>query len=377
MKVSFSTGCLLSAIPVALSCLLPCAALAQERPTDAANAAATPELPPYHHSVLSNEHSVTAQTLGIGDDYQSANPTYTIGLAARTRYYLVDDTPGGEHLSVRADGGLYTEVTNNDATTRRGEWSFADTDLALVYARRFLGPADTDGTLAEVRPLVLRLPTSKISLDSGRYFAAGALLGINHITPILPGRVEPVISATIRAAVQYQRWFARATVPTSPQLERVRLTPDGRTLPGDQLSGASLTRDQVSLTARLRLAFGNSVQWTTDVAFQPAWKYAVAEDVQVCGVVATGCTNVRVSDDDNRYIVSTQLTTEVSIRLVPSLSFEVGYGNAASQIGADGRRRGFFYSPSAIFFASLSFTPHELATDDTTTASRSPSPQRL
>jgi hypothetical protein len=361
-----------------LSSLGVASAIAQERPADAGVAVApAPKLPPYHHSAFAMEHSVSAQTLGVGDDYQTDNPSYTIGFAAKLRYYFIDDTPRGEHLSVRADGALYTELTNNDATTRRGEWSFVDTDLSLAYSRRLLGPADTDGTLAELRPLILRLPTSKISLNSGRYFAAGALFGLTHVTPILAGRVRPDISASVRAAVQYQRWFARATVPTSPELERVRLTPEGRALPGDQLSGASLTRDELSFSARLRLAFGESVLWTTDVGFQPAWKYAVADEVEVCGVVATGCTNVSVSEDDNRYLTSTQITTELSFRIVDSLSFEVGYGNATSQLGPDGRRRGLFYSPSAIFFASLSFMPHELATTEPTTVSRVQTPQQL
>lgn len=323
------------------------------------------------------EHAVSTQTLGVGDDYQSDNPSYAVGLAGKGRYYLIDDTPRGEHLSVRADAGIYTELTNNDATTRRGEWSFVDTDLSLVYARRILGPADTDGTLAELRPLILKLPTSKISLASGRYFAAGALLGVNHATPILKGRVRPDISASLRAAVQYQRWFARATVPTSPELERVRLTTEGRALPGDQLSGSSLTRDELSFTGRLRLAFGEAVVWTTDIGFQPAWKYDVADEVEVCGVVATGCANVRVSEDDNRYLVSTQVTTELSFRIVDSLSFEVGYGNVTSQIGPDGRRRSIFHSPSAMFFASLSFMPHELATTKPKSASRGYAPSRL
>ncbi len=347
----------------ALSLLVASSGLTQERPADAEGGAdLAQELPPYHHTTFGMEHSVSAQTLGVGDDYQTFNPTYTLGFAARARYYLLDDTPRGEHWSVRADGALYTELTNNDATTRRGEWSFTDTDLALVYARRFLGPANTDGTLAELRPLVLKLPASKLSLQSGRYFAAGALVGVNHITPVWPGRVSLPILATLRAAVQYQRWFARATVPTSPQLERVRLTPDGRSLPGDQLSGSSLTRDELSFTGRLRLAFGESVLWTVDVGFQPAWKYDIDDEVELCGVVATGCGSVRVSENDSRYLVNTQVLTELSFRIVRSLSFEVGYGNAASQLGPDGRRRGFFYSPSAIFFASLTFMPHELAT---------------
>lgn len=352
------------------------------QPTDSPAPAPAPvdpelqELPAYHHSIFSWEHAVTTQTVGVGDTPQSTNPTYTMGFVAKTRYYLLDDTPAGKHFSLRLDGGLYREFTNSDTTTKRGEWTLSDTDLAAVYAWRFRGPADTDGTFAEVRPLTLTLPTAKASFDSGRYFAPGALLGLINVSPLLRGKVRPEISSLLRLALGYKRWFARATVPTNASLERVRLTPDGRSLPGDSLSGASLVRDQLELSLRARFDFGTDVYWTTDFAFSPAWKYSVQNDVALCGVVLTGCAHVQVSPDDSRYLVQTQFNTEVSVRVMPSLSVEVGYGNAANQLGVDGRRRGFFYSPSAVFYASVSFMPHELVSSQQQVAqSRAVSPQ--
>lgn len=325
-------------------------------------AAPSEELPAYHHSIFSWDHTVTAATLGVGDTPQSYNPTYTMGFVARTRYYLHDDTRRGRHFSLRLDGGLYREFTNSDVTTQRGEWAFSDTELGGVYAHRIQGQTNTDGTLAELRPLTLTLPTSKASWDSGRYFAPGVLVGITKITPLLSGRAPFDVTSMVRFAVGYKRWFARATVPTSPSLERVRLTPDGRTLPGDALSGASLVRDQLDFSASLRLALGSNVYWSLNGAISPAWKYSVQEDVALCGVVLTGCTDVKVAENDSRYLVRTQLSTEVSVRVAKTFSVELGYGNVANQLGADGRRRSFFYSPEAVFYASVSFFPHELET---------------
>jgi hypothetical protein len=342
--------------------------------------AADPEeeyLPAYHHSLFSWEHTLTSQTLGVGDTPQSSNPTYTMGFVAKTRYYFLDDTPRGRHFSVRLDGGLYREFTNSDVTAKRGEWSFSDTDLAAVYAQRFRGPADTDGTFWEARPLTLTLPTSKISLSSGRYFAPGIGLGMTNVSPLLRGKVKPDISSLVRLLAVYKRWFARATVPTNESLERVRLTPGGRALPGDSLSGSSLVRDQLELSARLRLDFGKDVYWTTDFAFAPSWKYPVQNDVSLCGVVLTGCADVQVSPDDSRFVAQTSINTEVSVRVVKGFSVELGYGNAATQLGPDGRRRGFFYSPSAVFYTSLTFAPHELATPPTQVADNHPASPRL
>lgn len=338
-----------------------------QAPADSVTATASAQgadehLPAYHHSLFYWDHSLTTATLGVGDTPQSYNPTYTMGFVAMTRYYLLDDTPAGKHFSLRLDTGLYREFTDSDVTTQRGEWSMSDSDLAAVYTQRFQGPSDTDGTSWEVRPLTLTLPTSKASYDSGRYFAPGAAVGVINVTPWLQGRVRPKLASTVRLAVGYKRWFARATVPTNPSLERVRLTPEGRTSPGDTLSGSSLVRDQVELTARVRLEFGEDVLWTTDAAVAPAWKYDVQQDLQLCGVVLTGCANVQVSPNDSRYLVRTHFTTDISVRVLPSLAIGVGYGNSAAQLGADGRRRGFFYSPEATFFTYLSFMPHELVT---------------
>jgi hypothetical protein len=366
VTVPFALKLCSALVPLSLLCLTSFPALAQSAPpVDSVGAHKTVEddtekLPAYHHSIISWEHSVTAQTLGVGETPQSSNPTYTMGFVARLRYYLVDDTPKGEHFSLRLDGGLYREFTNSDVTTRRGEWLFSDTDIAGVYARRIHGRADTDGTLLELRPLQLSLPTSKISIDSGRYFAAGVLAGIGHSTPILRGKVEPELAASVRLAVGYQRWFARATVPTNGSLERVRLTPDGRTQAGDELAGSSLVRDQLSLGARLRFEIGKDVLWTTDAALAPAWKYDLQSDV--CVKVATGCADVQVSSNDSRYVLLTAFSTEVSVRIARAFSLDFGYSNAANQLGRDGRRRSFFYSPDSTFYASVSFFPHELAT---------------
>jgi hypothetical protein len=315
--------------------------------------------PAYRGSSASWEHNLSAQTLGVGDDPQSSNPTYTMGLAVRPRYYLLDKPDG--RLSVRGDAGIYREFTDSDATTRRGEWSLSDTELVLVYLRRLYGEADSDALLGEVRPLSLVLPTSKASFNSGRYFGPGVTLALTKTTPLLRGRFQPDLASVVRFGVSYRRWFARATVPTNPTLERVRLTPDGRSLPGDQLSGSSLIRDELTLSARFQLAFGERLSWTTDFGFQPAWKYDVAEQVEVCGVVATGCATVEVGEDDSRYLVRTQFTTELGVRLFAGLSFEVGYGSAGNQLGPDGRRRGVFYNPDAGFYVSLTLTPDELA----------------
>jgi hypothetical protein len=92
-------------------------------------------------------------------------------------------------------------------------------------------------------------------------------------------------------------------------------------------------------------------------------------------VVLTGCTTVQTSANDSRYLVRTQFSTEISVRIATGFSVDVGYGNTANQLGADGRRRSIFYSPDAVFYASLSFFPHELATSSKQLAQSASPPQ--
>lgn len=315
--------------------------------------------PAYYGSLLFWEHNVSAETVGVGNDVQSSNPSYTMGLGARARWYFLDQP--GKRLSLRGDVGVYREFTNSDSTTRRGETSPSDTELALSYATRIQGAADSDGTLLELRPLALVLPTSRASFNAGRYFAAGALVGVSHVSPLLKGRFEPELGSVLSFTAGYKHWFARATVPTNPSLELVRVTSDGRSVPTDQLTGSSLIRDELSFIGRWALSFGDFVTWTTDFGLQPAWKYDVAEQVAICGVVATGCTTVELGEDDGRYLLRTLFNVELAFEVVRSLSLAVGYANVANQLGPDGRRRGMFYSPDASFYAGLAFTPHELA----------------
>jgi hypothetical protein len=355
---------LLTALAVGAGLLWSVSAAAQA-PSDGGAAEEPPaKLPPWHDTVFFWDHTASAETLGVGRDVQSANPTYVMGVGTKALYFLQDEET--RKLSLRLNVGLYRELTNSDSTTERGETTFSDTELSLAYSRRLLGETKQRKLSLDLRLPSLVLPTSRASYLSGRYLGAGVSAGLVHVTPLLEGRFEPALASTIWLSAGYRRWFARATVPTNTSLELTRMGPDGRSVPGDQLSGSSLVRDQLTFVARWSLGIGERVTWTTDFGVQPAWKYDLDEEVELCGVVATGCTTIEVGEDDTRYQLRTQFNTELSLQIIEWLSFDVGYNNAANQLGPDGRRRGMFYSPDAQFYAAVSFIPHELATSSTT-----------
>jgi hypothetical protein len=156
------------------------------------------------------------------------------------------------------------------------------------------------------------------------------------------------------------------------------MLPDGRSVPADQLRGTSLIQHQLTLSARVSLALGETLAWTTDAALAPGFKYPLDERVELCGVVDTGCATIDADPTGTRYVVSTQFSTELSIKLLPALSLGLGYVNATQQIGGDGRRRSFFHSPYARLYAALTFVPHELVLQPRSqSASTAESPARF
>ena len=72
---------------------------------------------------------VTAQTLGVGNDYQSSNPYYEWFFSLRPRYYFWGE--GDDTLSLRATLNAYVELTNSDTTTKEHEFLIDDSTLAL------------------------------------------------------------------------------------------------------------------------------------------------------------------------------------------------------------------------------------------------------
>jgi hypothetical protein len=296
------------------------------------------------------DHALSANTLGVGTDYQSRDPVYEMTIGLRPRYYLIDEPKLS--LSLRGDFGIVSERTNSDVTTREGEWSATDFELygALAYQLR-----ESRGDLSELSlrlPRVI-LPTSKISYDSGKLLGLGVRLGLREDI-VLEGR-EATFFPNVELSVkgEYGYLFTNSQVPTNGALERIRLDPEGRSIVSDQLSGATLARHSAALGAAASLHVHQRLLWTTALEIRPAWKYPVDHDVQVCGVVLTGCTLASGISNPQTRSTLTYFQSSLWLSLGDIVSVSFGYANLTAQLGPDGRRRSVLYSPDARFFATL------------------------
>ena len=113
-------------LPAVLS-LLSSTAAAQTAPAGDHGAVPVSEpapekLPAYHHSIFAWEHTVTSQTLGVGDTPQSSNPTYGMGfvdLPEGIRLLGLIDHPASECDTLKV--GMEMEVVLGVVDAGNGE----------------------------------------------------------------------------------------------------------------------------------------------------------------------------------------------------------------------------------------------------------------
>ena len=304
---------------------------------------------PFRGSAISYDNSVSTQTLGVGSDYQSNNPTWEMALGFRGLYRLWEE-PDQRSVLVGGSLALIHEMTNSDTTTERGEWTLTDAELLLGYSQKLAenGPFRTDMLLAAP---TLSLPTSQASANNGKILGLGLGGSITQSLPVREGEAF-LPQARLRGRLGYTYQFTRAVVPTNDEIERVTVDPLGNTVPSDQLNGAAFAQHQGNIAVALGLDFLENLSLDTELGFRPSYKYPLPDE-EICGVVLTGCVEPeRVSDPQN-FSVITVFQSELALNAPKPLTFSVGYQNVTLQVGPNGERRNVLYSPDARFFASI------------------------
>ncbi|MFZ5894030.1 MAG: hypothetical protein ACOY0T_23405 [Myxococcota bacterium] len=339
---------------VASVALLASPARAQTAPTDGGSEVVAPktEKPvvwlPWHHTFFLWDHAVSAQTLGIGRDYQSRNPTYEMMFRLAPRYYFIDDPT--RSVSARADIRLIREFTNSDTTTDRGEWTFTDTEVWLAYVHALSKKKGSKTDFLLRLPSVL-LPTSKNSWLSGRRLGLAAGIGVDQQVP-LRGEGKALSGLMLRPRATYTYQFVNSPVATRSGFDRVRVDPEGRSLPSDQLSGSALPQHLLNLSLRIDTSILERVRTITEFGLRYSHRYALPQSVQIENV-DTGPVTPEPAPSPTRWDVTTMFSMAVYYQVQHYLDIGIGYDNLSSQLGADGRRRGFFYSPDARVFLAL------------------------
>ncbi len=327
---------------------------------------------------LSWTQSASTETVGIGQDIQSRNPTYDMQFSFGPRYIVFEDDD--QNVGLRGAIGIHREFTNSDGTTQRGEWNLDDASLTAAYARTLYEKDDVSTGLT-LRAPNLSFPTSKSSANNGKILGIGAGVGVSQGLPLLGSDADVLQTLGLTASAGYSHTITEATTPTNSDLDYVRLTPDGRALPSDQLSGALRAKHGASFSFGVEVGLASKVSWSNSFNWNPAWKYQPT-DADVCAdeLLPTGCATPERTSDPQTFSVVTGFTSSIGVAVIPEMAVEAGYTNATLQNGPDGQHRNIFYSPDAQVFLSVVGKLdkiYQAATPDDSQTARTPARVRV
>jgi hypothetical protein len=301
----------------------------------------------WHGSIVHFDQSVGTQTVGIGADYQSANPTYEWWFALKPRYYVYESRV--ESVSLNAWGNFYWEPTNSDTTTYRNELVVGPTWLWANYGRTIFERGDAK-TLIVIGPR-LKLPTDKESRNAGLITSVGAGAGIGHAFPILGRNALVLPSGKIGFEARYYHPFSRSTTHVYPGLNRVRQDVAGRTVISDLVDGSMNAQHELWLLMTGGVRITEKLGLTLTYVLINYWDYRPPE-VPIC-TTSTGCVMPSGTEDPTRYRVRPWALVSIDYDVIDEMSLSLGYYNLTSQIGPNGQRRSPFWSPDARIFFTI------------------------
>ncbi|HTU63179.1 MAG TPA: hypothetical protein VMF89_32185, partial [Polyangiales bacterium] len=297
----------------------------------------------FHDSWFVLDASTTTQTLGVGADYQSKNPTAEMMFRLLPRFYLRDEPRW--NMAVRTDLRLIREFTNSDTTAERGQWDLVDAPIWLATG------VILDPRVRRKSEFILRLPyivapISRASYSGRRGWGLGAGVELIQKIPALGKGSTFLPQFSLWPTLFYNYRFAGDNVATSSDTTRTRLDPSGQAISSNQLNGSALPQHEVAASLRFDTYITQDLVLITQVSGRYARRYALNDSTPICNVT-TGCVDVPLRNNASRWDVVTLFVAELWYQVSPYLNVGGGYQNQAPQLGADGQRRNFFYSPEA------------------------------
>jgi hypothetical protein len=312
---------------------------------------------PWHDSTFIWQQRLGTQTLGVGGDYQSRDPYYDWVFYVRPRYYFWEN--GRTSLSVRGQLEADIELTNSNTSTKQRQFFLGDTLVSFVPEHAFVKHGEYLTDLALSLPRVV-IPTSKAGHESGKILELGVRALFVQAFPLREGSDwVPRAYFGLRAGYGYQ--FASGVVPESSTLNQLRTDLEGHVVTNHQLNGAALA-EHIGVLHGIAHAdlFKDIVALESEFGLDPLVKFPLGEHPQVCNL-PTGCAEPTPNGNDQPYQPATYLDVYLdTFAFEHALKVSFGYENITAQLGGDGQRRTFFWSPDAKLYLKLEFQPDYL-----------------
>ncbi|WP_437593102.1 hypothetical protein [Sorangium sp. So ce1000] len=318
---------------------------------------------PWRGTTFTWNQAGSTTLFGVGGQYAPDIQVYGWDFTLRPSYYVLDRPK--DKVSVSAEIGWLVELTNSDITADRRETQLKDTTLGAQYSRTLWesggankGEYTTDGAMR----LRVSLPTSPASWDSGKYFTLSVGPQITQKVKLLGAKAHGLNHVTAKLGVTYAHLFSKSYTPVNDDLDRPRQVeqlsgidapqphPTGEVALDDQLSFSSFTMDRLATSLDITVPLYKDLSLATRFGLFSDFKHQFKGG---CVSTLTGCAPI---DDaqGTTYVPQTAFDINVSYPVYEVVDLTLGYNNTTLQVGPDGQRRNFFYSPDAQFYLDIS-----------------------
>ncbi|WP_437681175.1 hypothetical protein [Sorangium sp. So ce131] len=297
----------------------------------------------------------TTTIFGVGrDNIGSEGEFYGWDFTLRPNYYLLDRPK--DKVTLNAEIGWVTELTNSDTTQYYREPQLKDMALGVRYGRELWQRGSAEGgdyrTEAAMRLRVL-LPTSPTSWNAGRYFSLSVGPQVVQKVKLLGSKADGLNHVTATLGVTYAHLFAESYTPVNGDLRRTRRIATGETVIDDQLSGWSQDMDRLTTSLDIDLPLYKDLSLGTSFGLISRFKHKFTHGCdEDSGADCTEYRSVR-NPDPTTYLANTVFDVNLSHPIYDVVNVTLGYNNTSPQLGEDGKRRVMFYSPEAQFYLDI------------------------
>jgi len=199
----------------------------------------------------------------------------------------------------------------------------------------------------------LTFPTSKLSIDEGKYLTTSLGASIGQTFKLLGSNADGFNNVTVTVGLTWNHLFSASYNPTNPNLERTRQNAHGGSELSDQLTFNSFDIDRlipaVGIDLPLYKDLSLAVQGRLIGRFKHAWEGQPCE-----AQTLTGCVKADPgSPDQITYTTNSTFDVSLTQSVFGLVDVTVGYNNETLSLGEDGRIRNPFYSPDAQFYLDL------------------------
>jgi len=302
--------------------------------------------------------AVTTTTVGVGrsnigteNDYAGLEWDFTPNI------YVLDKPD--DKINIDADIGAGVELTNSDTTLTRREPYFKDIQLGGTYTRNIFTSKDKEwSTKAKLRVRGI-FPTSKVSIDEGKYFTSQLGASVVQQIKLLGNDADGLNNLTVTLGFGWSHLFSRSFTPTNESLQRIRQNANGQSAETDSLTFNSFDVDR--LIPRLQVDLPLYGDLSLSVWGRLIGRFKHKFDNNACVQTPTGCAG---QGDPNAeqitYVTNSTFDVSLDQSIYGLVDVSIGYDNETLTLGEDGLTRNPFYSPDAQFYLDITANIDEI-----------------